>query len=321
MAARLLSVACARVIPMLDIRVKTANWQEYERISADGLGGLVARIGGVDDQFLTVDRIPDRPCVFIQVAREGSGKYTLEHRDGSPDAMFGTELADAESVARIMVAWARQEPGWDAGVVWEPVELASGEPVPELDDTTRREVEEYVRGLIARGYDGREELTEDAEEWLVDGDERPVSAAQAGQIVDRLWLERLDEQAGWVGETDPERITAVFEGLDARGIVARENFACCRGCGLAEIGAEREERDPATVRGFVFFHTQCTERVAAGGGLSLYYGGFDGSEETTAAVGREVTAALTGAGLSVEWDGSPGSAIDVHGLDWRKRLG
>ncbi|MCI3222155.1 hypothetical protein [Streptomyces sp. NP-1717] len=306
---------------MLDIRVKTANWQEYERISADGLGGLVARIGGVDDQFLTVDRIPDRPCVFIQVAREGSGKYTLEHRDGSPDAMFGTELADAESVARIMVAWARQEPGWDAGVVWEPVELASGEPVPELDDTTRREVEEYVRGLIARGYDGREELTEDAEEWLVDGDERPVSAAQAGQIVDRLWLERLDEQAGWVGETDPERITAVFEGLDARGIVARENFACCRGCGLAEIGAEREDPDPATVRGFVFFHTQCTERVAGGGGLSLYYGGFDGSEETTAAVGREVTAALTGAGLSVEWDGSPGSAIDVHGLDWRKRLG
>ncbi|WP_405819591.1 hypothetical protein OG705_09270 [Streptomyces sp. NBC_00838] len=306
---------------MLDIRVKTANWQEYERISADGLGGLVARIGGVDDQFLTVDRIPDRPCVFIQVAREGSGKYTLEHRDGSPDAMFGTELADAESVARIMVAWARQEPGWDAGVVWEPVELASGEPVPELDDTTRREVEEYVRGLIARGYDGREELTEAAEEWLVDGDERPVSAAQAGQIVDRLWLERLDEQAGWVGETDPERITAVFEGLDARGIVARENFACCRGCGLAEIGAEREDRDPATVRGFVFFHTQCTERVAGGGGLSLYYGGFDGSEETTAAVGREVTAALTGAGLSVEWDGSPGSAIDVHGLDWRKRLG
>ncbi|MFE3249838.1 DUF6891 domain-containing protein [Streptomyces sp. NPDC059209] len=306
---------------MLDIRVKTANWQEYARISADRLGELVARIGGVDDQFLTVDRIPDRPCVFIQVAREGAGNYTLEHRDGSADAMFSTELADTESVARIMVAWARQEPGWDAGVVWEPVALSGGEPVPELDDKTRRQVEEYVRGLIARGYDGREELTEDAEEWLVDGDERPVSTAQAGRIVDRLWLERLDEQAGWVGETDPERITAVFEGLDARGIVARENFACCRGCGLAEIGAEREDRDPATVRGFVFFHTQCTERVAGGGGLSLYYGGFDGSEETTAAVGREVTAALTGAGLSVEWDGSPGSAIDVPGLDWRKRLG
>lgn len=306
---------------MLAIRVKTENWQEYERISADRLGELVARIGGVDDQFLTVDRIPDRPYVFVQVARDSAESYRLEHRDGSADAMFGTELPDAESVARIMVGWARQDPTWDAGVVWERVELPAGDPVPELDDRTRREVEEYVRGLIGRGYDGRAQLAEDAEEWLVDGDERPVSAAQAQIIVDRLWLERVEEQAGWEGETDPERITAVFEGLDARGIVARENFTCCRGCGLAEIGAERGEGSSGAVRGFVFFHSQCTEAAAGGGGLSLYYGGFDGSEETTAAVGREVTAALTDAGLSVKWDGSPGSAIDVPDLVWRKRLG
>lgn len=306
---------------MLAIRVKTENWQEYERISADRLGELVARIGGVDDQYLTMDRIPDEPYVFIQVARDSAESYTLEHRDGSADAMFGTELPDAESVTRIMVAWARQEPGWDAGVVWKRVEVPGAESVPELDDETRQEVEEYVRGLIRRGYDGRRQLAEDAEEWLVNGEERPVSPAQAQRIVDRLWLERVEEQAGWEGETDPERITAVFEGLDARGIVARENFTCCRGCGLAEIGAERGEAGTETVRGFVFFHTQCTEAAARGGGLSLYYGGFDGSQETTAAVGREVAAALTGAGLSVKWDGSPGSAIDVPDLDWRKRLG
>ncbi|MFC8076788.1 DUF6891 domain-containing protein [Streptomyces sp. NPDC057307] len=305
---------------MLAIRVKTENWQEYERISADRLGELIARIGGVDDQFVTVDRIPDRPQVFIQVARDSAESYTLEHRDGSADAMFGTELSDAESVTRVMVAWARQEDGWDAGLVWKRVDLPPVEPVPDLDDKTRCEVEEYVRGLIRRGYDGRAQLAEDAEEWLVDGDERPVSAAQAQRIVDRLWLERVEEQAGWEGETDPERITAVFAGLDERGIVARENFTCCRGCGLAEIGAEREEGDTREVRGFVFFHTQCTEAAAVGGGLSLYYGGFDGSEETTAAVGREVTAALAEAGLSVTWDGSPGSAIDVGELDWRKRL-
>lgn len=305
---------------MLAIRVKTENWQEYERISADRLGELVARIGGVDDQFLTVDRIPDLPLVFIQVARDGAESYTLEYRDGSADAMFGTELPDADSVTRIMVAWARQEDDWAAGVHWKRVELPPAEPVPALDDETRAEIEEYVRELIRRGYDGRAQLAEDAEEWLVDGDERPVSAAQAQAIVDRLWLERVEEQAGWVGETDPERITAVFAGLDGRGIVARENFTCCRACGLAEIGAERAEDDTRAVRGFVFFHAQCTEAVAVGGGLSLYYGGFDGSEETTAAVGREVTAALSQGGLSVTWDGSPGSAIDVTGLDWRKRL-
>ncbi|WP_405618780.1 hypothetical protein OG292_30025 [Streptomyces sp. NBC_01511] len=310
---------------MLAIRVKTENWQEYERISADRLGELVARLGGVNDQFLAVDRIPERPSVFMQVARHSDGSYTLEHRDGSDSDVFGTDLPtdlpDAESVTRIMVAWARQEPDWDAGVVWSARGLLSEEPVPELDDKTREEIEEYVRGLITCGYDGLAQLAEAAEEWLVDGDERPVSAAQARRIVDRLWLERVGEQARWVGETDPERITAVFAGLDARGIVARENFTCCRNCGLDEIGAEREAGDTREVRGFVFFHTQSTERVAAGGGLSLYYGGFDGSEETTAAVGGEVTAALADAGLSVTWDGSPGAAIDVTGLDWRKRLG
>ncbi|MEV8335309.1 DUF6891 domain-containing protein [Streptomyces niveus] len=38
-------------------------------------------------------------------------------------------------------------------------------------------------------------------------------------------------------------------------------------------------------------------------------------------VGREVTAALSAAGLSLTWDGSPGSAIEVTKLEWRKRLG
>ncbi|MFD3520211.1 DUF6891 domain-containing protein [Streptomyces sp. NPDC058653] len=303
---------------MLAIRVHTENSREYERISADRLGELVGRIGGAGDSFLVADRIPDLPWVFIQVARGDEG-YTLEYRDGPAEPLFGTEVPDAESVTRLMVAWARKEAGWDAGVVWDRVEPAPDEPVPELDAETRREVEEYVRGLIRRGYDSRARLAEDAEEWLVDGDERPVSGAQARQIVDRLWLERVEEQAGWEGETDPERITSVFAELDARGVVARENFTCCRSCGLSEIGAEPD--NPGSVRGFVFFHTQGTEAVAAGGGLSLYYGGFDGSETTTTAIGHEVTTALGSAGLSVRWDGSPGSAIEVTDLDWRKRLG
>lgn len=84
---------------------------------------------------------------------------------------------------------------------------------------------------------------------------------------------------------------------------------------MAEIGAERED-----ARGFVFFHRQVTEQAADGHGLVLYYGGFDGSEETTARVGHEVVAALADVGLSTEWDGSPGKAINVTALTWHKRL-
>ena len=42
--------------------------------------------------------------------------------------------------------------------------------------------------------------------------------------MDRLWGERLAEQAGWEGETDPERLTRAFAALDAAGITARENL-------------------------------------------------------------------------------------------------
>ncbi len=84
---------------------------------------------------------------------------------------------------------------------------------------------------------------------------------------------------------------------------------------MAEIGAERED-----ARGFVFFHQQVTEHAADGYGLTLYYGGFDGAEQTTVAVGHEVVAALTAAGLSAQWDASPDKAISLTPLTWQRRL-
>ncbi|GII63203.1 hypothetical protein Skr01_32880 [Sphaerisporangium krabiense] len=148
------------------------------------------------------------------------------------------------------------------------------------------------------------------------GDRRPVSPEQARRLVDRLWLERVEEQASWKGETDPERLSRAFATLEAAGITARENFACCRTCGQAEIGAAGSP----DARGYVYFHRQHTDRATAGHGLTLLYGGFDDSSGTTASVGREIVAALEQTGLSVEWNGDPRQTIAVVPLDWRKRL-
>ncbi|MER6343713.1 DUF6891 domain-containing protein [Streptomyces sp. NPDC001595] len=298
----------------LAIRVETENWQTHRRIPAAALRELVERIGGAGDRFLIVQRIPDIPDVFAQVWHEEGGGYRLEHRAGV-DAFFGTDLADRDEVAALLTGWARQAAGWDAGVAWEPVDMGPREEVPELPDEVRATLEERVGLALRAGYDSRRELAELAEEYLVEGDERPVSAAQARQLVDRLWLERLAEQETWTGVTDPERLARAFAALDAEGITARENFTCCRSCGMTEIGAERED-----AHGFVFFHRQSTEHAVRGAGLPLYYGGFDDAEETTAAVGREVVAALAAAGLSADWDGSPSRSITVTDLDWRRRL-
>ncbi|GHF35630.1 hypothetical protein GCM10018790_11880 [Kitasatospora xanthocidica] len=305
---------------MLAITVQTNDGERRSRLSADELAGLVRRIGAEDDRFLVVERIPDLPDVYVQVWHAEGEEYTLEHRDGSAQRHFEVRLDAPGPVVEAMTAWARGEAGWGAGLDWQPLDMGPApEPVPppELDAGERRELEERLRLTLACGYTDRARLAEEAEEYLVSNGRRPLSRAQAEQLADRLWLERVGEQTGWIGETDPERLARAFAALDASGITAREDFTCCRSCGEAEIGAA----GAPDARGFVYFHSQCTESAAAGHGLSLLYGGFDGSPSTTTAVGHEVVAALTAAGLPAVWNGDPSHAIEIRPLLWRRRLG
>ncbi|MGW2474551.1 DUF6891 domain-containing protein [Streptomyces sp. NPDC001665] len=301
---------------MLSVKVETENQQTHTRVSAERLADLVHRIGARGDNFLVVQRIPDIPGTFIQVWHEAEGAYELEHRTGTATSHVRTVVDAPERVVALMTRWAREEPGWDAGTDWESAGMPEPEPVPELAEEIREQLEPRVRELLRGGYGTVRTLTETAEDYLVKDGVRPVSRFQAGELVERLWLERVEEQRGWADVTDPDRLERAFARLDRGGITARENFTCCRSCGMSEI-AEAGRED---ARGFVFFHGQGTESAAAGHGLALYYGGFGGSAERTAAVGREVAAALGEAGLTVEWDGSPDKAIELTGLDWRKRL-
>ncbi|WP_328899862.1 hypothetical protein OHR86_07720 [Streptomyces sp. NBC_00441] len=301
---------------MLSVKVETENQQTHTRVSAERLADLVHRIGARGDNFLVVQRIPDIPGTFIQVWHEAGGGYELEHRTGTATSHVRTVIDTPARVLALMTRWAREEPGWDVGTGWESAGIPEPEPVPELADEVRKQLEPRVRELLRGGYGTVQTLTETAEDYLVKDGVRPVSRAQARELVERLWLERVEEQRGWADVTDADRLERTFARLDWGGITARENFTCCRSCGMSEIGAAGRE----DARGFVFFHGQGTESAAAGHGLALYYGGFHDSPERTAAVGREVAAALGEAGLTVEWDGSPDKAIRLTGLDWRKRL-
>ncbi|MCX5386632.1 hypothetical protein [Streptomyces sp. NBC_00083] len=306
---------------MLAIAVDTENGRRHSRVTAEALAGLVRRIGGVDDRFLVVQRIPDLPDVFLQVWHEAGGTYTLEYRDGGADRHFRAVLDAAEPVITAMTGWARATPEWSAGLDWERLDFEAPAPVPplELGEEDRRLLETRLREVLVAGYATRAELAELAEDYLVSGEYRPVSREQARQLADRMWLERVAEQAGWDEEgeeSDPERLTRAFADLESAGLTAREHFTCCHSCGQAEIGGAGSP----DARGFVYFHSQATDAAAAGHGLSLMYGGFDGSERTTASVGREAVAALERCGLSVVWDGDPGQTIEVTPLNWRKRL-
>ncbi|MFI1973276.1 DUF6891 domain-containing protein [Streptomyces cinnamoneus] len=303
---------------MLEIVVNTENWERHVRVSAEELAGLVRRIGGDGERFLVVQRIPDLPDVFAQVWHTAGGDYTLEHRDGAADRHFQAMADTPEAVIAALTGWARQEDGWDTGLAWSLLDMGHTPEVPplDLDDDEREELEQRVREVLVGGYASRAELADLAEDYLVTKERRPVSREQAAALADRMWLERVAEQAEWQGETDPERLTRAFTALQEAGITARENFTCCRSCGQSEIGGE----GGPDARGFVYFHSQCRDSAAAGHGLTLLYGGFDGSSETTASIGHEVVAALAAVGLRAEWDHDPGRAITVTPLDWRRRL-
>ncbi|MCF2528872.1 DUF6891 domain-containing protein [Yinghuangia soli] len=303
---------------MLEIVVQTENGERHVRLSAEDLAGLVRRIGGSGDRFLVIQRIPDLPDVFAQVWHAAGGDYTLEHRDGGADRHFQVKVDAPETACAALTGWAAREPGWDAALDWTVLDLGPEPEVPplELDEEEYELLHKRVREVLVGGYATRAELAEIAEDYLVTKDRRPVSRVQAIAMADRLWLERVAEQAAWQGETDPERLTRAFAALEASGITARENFACCRSCGDAEIA----DAGAPDARGYVYFHSQCTDSAASDGGLSLLYGSFDGSSETTAAVGHEIVAALDAAGLSAAWDRSPARAVTVTPLDWRRRL-
>jgi hypothetical protein len=304
-------------VAVLPITVHTEHGSRRVRPTAGELGELVRRLGN-EDRFLVLQRVPDLPDVFMQVWHEADGDYILEYRDGTPDRHFQVLLPAPEPVVTAMTQWAGGKPGWDGAMAWQALDFGPADPPPPIDlpDSDREGLEARVRLAIAAGYETRAGLAELAEEYLVAGDFRPVSREQAAALVDRLWLERVREQEQWRGETDPERLTKAFALLEEAGIIAREDFACCRTCGLSEIGAKA----PKGSRGFVFFHRQCTERAAAGAGLTLYFGGLDGTDSTTAAVGREVVSALGRAGLPAQWNGDAGSAIEVNPLRWLRRL-
>ncbi|MEU3557841.1 DUF6891 domain-containing protein [Streptomyces fragilis] len=304
---------------MMEMLVMTEPGERVVRPTAGELAALVRRIGAAGDGFLVAQRVPDLPDEYIQVAHRAGGDYQLEYRDGSHDRHFQTFVADPGTVADAMTGWACREQDWSREFEWVLLDMDEPESVPplELSAEDRQTLEERLRLSLACGYVDRAALAEIAEEYLVTAECRPLTRGQARRLADALWLERVGEQAGWQGETDPERLSRAFARLREHGIVAREDFACCRTCGDAEIGAESQPGD----RGFVYFHSQCTEGAALGQGLHLLYGTFDDAgSEATVAVGREVAEAVRAAGLTVRWDGDPARAIVVTPLDWRRRL-
>ncbi|HEY1179305.1 MAG TPA: hypothetical protein VGF17_24385 [Phytomonospora sp.] len=182
-------------------------------------------------------------------------------------------------------------------------------------DEARAELVEAATLLIAGGYDTPDDILDDlAERFADEAPELPEEEIRA--IVVPMIAARRAEEAAWPERTGADLLDETLDELRGQGLTVEENFACCMRCGLSEIGGEAAEGSP----GYVFFHEQDTEHAAAGQGLMLAYGAFGGDPEASAAIGRQVVAALSAKGLGVSWDGSVTTRIAVEPLDWRRRM-
>jgi hypothetical protein len=173
----------------------------------------------------------------------------------------------------------------------------------------------HVRRRVAAAFDSAERIAEDAA-YIYETDEARV----AGMVADAV-AERAKEVASWPAVTDCDHLDRAFATLNAAGVLARQNFACCNSCGHGEmfdLVHQQRERGRA-IDGYVFYHQQDTDRVVGGDGLHLRYASMSGGRDAAVALGRRVVSALAAEGLAVEWDEDPSRTIHVSPFDWKRR--
>jgi hypothetical protein len=184
------------------------------------------------------------------------------------------------------------------------------------------ELRELIAHRVREGFESTHEIVENAREWAYDKFERYDLLLEIKRLTAGALEAHQAEQAGWGPTTDCDRLDEAFAALNAQGIVARQDFSCCNNCGFTEIWDEIEEAEKRQpVRGYVFYHLQCTEWALQTGQLPMAYGCIEEDPEEFQRVGDAVVSELRRVGLDASWGGTDHHPIMVKGLVWRRRRG
>jgi hypothetical protein len=208
-------------------------------------------------------------------------------------------------------------PEGEVSVPSPPRPTAPGSPAMKAED--RETLEAFCRRLVYAGYETPEQMLASAVGYL-EGLATPAQVRRAARpLLARLLAEHAREQASWPAVTDCDRLDRAFAELERAGILARQDFSCCRTCGAHDLRRELVERrkEGLPSRGFVFFHVQGTERVVETGELLLEVGEADRREKAEQ-VSHLVVDALQRHGLRAVWGGDWHEPPIVR-LDWKRR--
>lgn len=183
------------------------------------------------------------------------------------------------------------------------------------------EARELIGWRVADGYLSRDEIVELA---MASADERESLRGEVVKLVDEELLAHKRREKEWKFLTDPDRLTRAFEGLERQGILARERFADCRKCAVADIRSERELsiEHGKSPTGYVFFTEQDADDVSDHGELVLEFGSFRDDPAAHQRVAEKVKEALSKEGLTVveeESDEGGEAYLVLTELNWQKR--
>lgn len=176
------------------------------------------------------------------------------------------------------------------------------------------EFQNEVKRLLRSGFYTLEEATQVASEIV----EFSGPDIQANILAQKSYNDILLEQNQWTEINDCDRLMQAFEALRGEGVVCCENFSCCGNCGSSEIWeiVEMAQSMGKTIKGYVFYHQQDTERAVEGDGLYFNYGSVQGLSEATA---KRLVDQLANAGLKPTWNGSSSTRVFVP-LEWKRRM-
>lgn len=183
------------------------------------------------------------------------------------------------------------------------------------------EARELIGWRVADGFLSREEIVAVA---LQSADGRESLKAELEKVVDEELSAHRKREAEWRFLTDADRLSRAFKALEKHGVIARERFADCRKCGVADMKLLREDLLERGQRadGYVFFTDQDADGLSESGELVLEYGSFRDDAEASQKVGGRVEQVLKSEGLSpvAETDDEGGETYFVlAGLEWQKR--
>ena len=134
---------------------------------------------------------------------------------------------------------------------------------------------------------------------------------------ERFVAEEKTNEESWSTATGNDRLTAAFEMLRERDLVALEDAGVSIQDGWGGVGLRQRRQH----RGAVFFHQQDVLDAIRGDELLLAFGAFEErpGAPSSEAIGQEVMEALTAHGLSPSWSGDASERIRLKPLPWQKR--